>query len=79
MTDLHYFKSVGDWEVLYVDGEAVKQNHQGRVDKFSYLEEGMELETVVSARVNLPEDDYSYPATLEEVIEDDRYDFDGLK
>lgn len=75
MTTVHKFKSTGDWEVLYIDGDAVKQNHIGRVDVLDYLEPGMELETIVSRRVNLPEDDYRYPEQLDDVIDDERYDY----
>jgi hypothetical protein len=67
------FKSVGDWEVLYVDGESVKQNHIGRVDVLPYLE-GLTIESATSTRVNLPDGETHYPSTLEEVLEDDRYD-----
>jgi hypothetical protein len=76
MTTIHSFKSVGDWEGLYIDGELVKENHIGRVDVLSYLEEGMEIETVVSTRVNLPEGRTSYPTSLDEVIEDDGFDYE---
>jgi len=75
MTTIHKFISVGDWEGLYVDGGLVKENHQGRVDVVDYIEEGMEIEKVVSTRVNLPEGDHSYPSDLQDVIEDDRYDY----
>lgn len=68
------FESVGDWEVLYVGGEAVRQNHIGRVDVLSHLEPGMTIESTTSKQVNLPEDDFRYPDTLDEVLEDDRYD-----
>jgi hypothetical protein len=68
------FESVGDWEVLYVDGESVKQNHIGRVDVLSYLEPGMTIQSATEARVNLPEGETRYPSDLDEVLEDDRYD-----
>jgi hypothetical protein len=77
MKKIHKFWSTGDWEGLFIDGDLVKQNHQGRVDVLSYLEEGMEIETVVSQRVNLPEGDYSYPTTIGEIIENEAYDYDG--
>lgn len=68
------FESVGDWEVLYVDGESVRQNHIGRVSVLSHLEPGMTIKSATSKQVNLPEDDYRFPDTLDEVLEDDRYD-----
>jgi len=74
---LHKFQSVGDWEVLYVNGESVKQNHQGRVAVLDYIDEGMEIDVAVSKQVNLPEGKHRYPDQLTEVIEDERYDFDG--
>lgn len=68
------FESVGDWEGLYVDGELVKENHIGRVDVLSHLESGMTIASATDMQVNLPEDEYSYPNTLDAVLEDDRYD-----
>jgi len=76
MTIVAKFWSVGDWEVLYVDGEAVKQNHQGRIDVLDYLEDGMVIDKTISTRVNLPEGERCYPSNIEDVIADDRYDFD---
>jgi len=76
MVDVHKFESVGDWEVLYVDGESVKQNHIGRVDVVSYLED-TKVDDVVSTRVNLPQGETRFPDTLEEVIERDDFDFNG--
>lgn len=76
MTTIAKFWSVGDWEALYIDGEAVKQNHQRRVDVLSHIDEGSTIDAVVSRRLNLPEDDFRYPSTLEEMDKDDRYDFD---
>ena len=78
MSHVAKFESVGDWEVLYVNGESVKQNHIGRIDVLSYLE-GHTVDTVETGRVNLPEGDNRFPKTLEEVIEDKRYDYEGEK
>jgi len=68
------FESVGDWEGLYVDDDLVKENHIGRVDVLSHLEPGMVIESATDMQVNLPEDEYSYPSTLDAVLEDGRYD-----
>jgi len=76
MVDVHKFESVGDWEVLYVDGESVKQNHIGRVDVLDYLED-TKVDKVVTTRVNLPEGEHRFPDTLDEVIEREDFDFDG--
>jgi len=75
MTTVHKFYSVGDWEAVFIDGERVASNHQGRVSVLDYIEEGMEIEEAVETRVNLPEDDYEYPKTIEEIINDERYDY----
>jgi len=67
--------SVGDWEGLFIGGELVNENHQGRVDVISYLEEGMTLGDVVVERANLPEEQTRYPTNLSEIIESDEFDF----
>jgi len=76
MVDVHKFTSAGDWEVLYVDGESVKQNHIGRVDVLKYLED-TKVDKKINARVNLPQGEARFPDTLEEVIERDDFDFNG--
>jgi len=76
MVHVAKFESVGDWEGLYIDGELVKENHIGRVNVLGYLE-GVHVESVDTGQVNLPEGVYEYPTTLEEVIEDERFDYDG--
>jgi hypothetical protein len=76
MVHVAKFESVGDWEGLYVDGELVGENHIGRVDVLSHLE-GVCVDPANTGQVNLPEGVYSYPETLEEVIEDERFDYDG--
>lgn len=77
MVTIDKFDSVGDWEAIYIDGETVCQNHLGQCSVLSSLEEGMTIEKVVSTRVNLPDGERRYPSNLEDVIQDERYDFDG--
>lgn len=67
------FWSVGDWEAVYVDGERVESNHQGRTSLIDHIE-GLTIDTAISRRLNLPEDDYEYPKDFEDLLEDDRYD-----
>lgn len=67
------FWSVGDWEGVYVDGELVEQNHQGRTEVADHIE-GLTIETALCRRLNLPEDDYRYPTDFDDLLEDDRYD-----
>jgi hypothetical protein len=72
--DVYKFESVGDWEGLYVDGELVEENHQGRVDVLRYIG-GKNIGTAKFMCVNLPENVSRYPSTLQEVSDDDRFDF----
>lgn len=72
--DVYKFRSIGNWEGLYVDGELVKENHLDRIDVLKYIE-GKNIGTAKSMRVNLPEDTYSYPSTLQEVSDNDQFDF----
>jgi len=67
------FWSTGDWEAVYVDGERVASNHQGRTEVANYIE-GLTIDTAICRRLNLPEGDYEYPQDFDELLEDDRYD-----
>lgn len=75
MTTVVKLESVGDWEALFVGGECVKQNHIGRISVCDYIS-GVDVTEAAHLRVNLPEDDHHYPDTLEEIVDDDRYEFE---